>query len=136
MTMRENDTLGDAMMTPVRSGGVIVDTGGDPAALRPRDARDVREAVIGAAASGERLRIRAGGSWLQAGRPTVTDRVLDISALTGIIDYVPGDLTLTGGKFVTYEGIEVIEGPVNPTLTRGFLFGLAEAIGHVGFKVH
>lgn len=30
------------------------------------------------------------------------------------------------GKFVTTEGIEVIEGPANPTVSRGLLFGLAE----------
>jgi hypothetical protein len=38
----------------------------------------------------------------------------------------------TGGKFVTFEGIEVIEGPVNPTISRGYLYGLAEAYTHVG----
>jgi hypothetical protein len=36
------------------------------------------------------------------------------------------------GKFVTYNGIEVIENPANPTISRGFLFGLAEPATHVG----
>jgi hypothetical protein len=36
------------------------------------------------------------------------------------------------GKWATYEGIEVIEGPDNPTITRGFLFNLAECCAHVG----
>ncbi len=36
------------------------------------------------------------------------------------------------GKFVTYNGIEVIENTANPTITRGYLFGLAEPVGHVG----
>jgi hypothetical protein len=45
-------------------------------------------------------------------------------------------LSFTAGKFVTYEGIEVIEGPMNPTVTRGFLFGLAEPYTHIGAKVH
>jgi hypothetical protein len=48
----------------------------------------------------------------------------------------PMGLSLTAGKFVTYEGIEVVEGPLNPTITRGFLFGLAEPVTHVGAKVH
>jgi hypothetical protein len=48
----------------------------------------------------------------------------------------PVGLTFTAGKFVTYEGIEVVEGPINPTITRGFLFGLAEPIYHVGAKLH
>jgi len=38
----------------------------------------------------------------------------------------------TAGKFVTFEGIEVIEGPSNPTISRGYLFGLAEPFTHVG----
>jgi len=38
----------------------------------------------------------------------------------------------TGGKFVTFEGIEVIEGPFNPTISRGYLYGLAEPYTHVG----
>jgi hypothetical protein len=44
--------------------------------------------------------------------------------------------TLTAGKFATYEGIELIEGPTNPTLTRGFLYGFAEPITHTGAKLH
>jgi hypothetical protein len=48
----------------------------------------------------------------------------------------PGGFSLTAGKFVTYAGIEVIEGPANPTVTRGYLFGLAEAFTHVGAKAH
>ena len=93
--MRNQDATGDGMMASIAAGGVIVDAGGDPAGIRPRDARDVADAVAAAAANGERLRMRAGGSWLRAGRPTITDRALDLSALTGIIEYVPGDLTLT-----------------------------------------
>jgi len=38
----------------------------------------------------------------------------------------------TGGKFVTFEGIELIEAPSNPTVSRGYLFGLAEPFTHVG----
>src|SRR3972149_3604819 len=40
--------------------------------------------------------------------------------------------TFTGGEFVTFQGIEVIEGPSNPTISRGYLYGLAEAFTHVG----
>jgi hypothetical protein len=52
------------------------------------------------------------------------------------LTYKPSEFSLTAGKFVTYAGIEVIEGPLNPTLTRGFLFGMAEAFTHVGVKAH
>lgn len=36
------------------------------------------------------------------------------------------------GKFVTFEGIEVIDSNANFNVTRGFLFGLAEPYTHVG----
>lgn len=48
--------------------------------------------------------------------------------------WTPGDFTLTAGKFVTLQGIEVVDGPLNPTITRGFLFALAEPVGHTGAK--
>jgi hypothetical protein len=44
-------------------------------------------------------------------------------------------LSLKAGKYATYEGIEVIEGGSNPTVTRGFLFGLAEPLTHTGIEV-
>ena len=51
-------------------------------------------------------------------------------------NYTGGGFTLTAGKFVTYQGIEVIEGPLNPTISRGFLFGWAEPFTHTGVKLH
>jgi len=50
--------------------------------------------------------------------------------------YSHSGFTVTAGKFVTYEGIEVIQGPLNPTLTRGYLFGFAEPFTHIGVKAH
>ena len=41
-------------------------------------------------------------------------------------------LGFKAGKFVTFHGIEVIESGSNPTISRGFLFGLAEPFTHVG----
>lgn len=43
-------------------------------------------------------------------------------------------VTFTAGKFVTLEGIEVIESGANPTISRGHLFGLAEPFAHTGLK--
>lgn len=39
---------------------------------------------------------------------------------------------IKAGKFVTFEGIEVIDTAANPTISRGYLFGLAEPFTHVG----
>ena len=44
--------------------------------------------------------------------------------------------TFTAGKFVTYQGIEVVDGWLNPTITRGYLYYLAEPVTHVGAKLH
>src|ERR1035437_790522 len=41
-------------------------------------------------------------------------------------------LSLTGGKFMTSEGIEVMNSGVNPTITRGLLFGQVEPVAHTG----
>lgn len=48
------------------------------------------------------------------------------------ITYDFGEVKLTAGKFVTFEGIEVIETPLNPVITHGFLYYLAEPVYHVG----
>jgi Putative beta-barrel porin-2, OmpL-like. bbp2 len=50
--------------------------------------------------------------------------------------YAHHGFSLYAGKFVTYEGIEVVEGPSNPTLTRGFLYNFAEPVTHIGTKMH
>ncbi len=42
-------------------------------------------------------------------------------------------VNLKVGKFVTLEGIEVIESPLDPTISRGHFFGMAEPFTHVGF---
>lgn len=52
----------------------------------------------------------------------------------GYAKWTPGDFTFVAGKFVTLNGIEVVDGPLNPTITRGFLFWLAEPVGHTGAK--
>lgn len=54
----------------------------------------------------------------------------DVQEAYGV--YKNGKFSLKAGKFVTYNGIEVIEGPMNPTVSRGYLFGYAEPFTHVG----
>lgn len=65
------------------------------AVQRPRDTADVRDALRAAAASKTTLRLRGGGTWLDAGRPVAAQATLDLSSLDGVVEYVPGDLTLT-----------------------------------------
>jgi glycolate oxidase FAD binding subunit len=48
-----------------------------------------------ARASGQSLRIVAGQTWLDAGRPVAASDTLSLAEHRGILEYVPGDLTLT-----------------------------------------
>lgn len=45
--------------------------------------------------AGVALRISGGGTWLDAGRPVTAQRLLPMREDTGVVSYVPGDLTLT-----------------------------------------
>jgi glycolate oxidase FAD binding subunit len=54
-------------------------------------AERVREAY----AAGRRLRIQGAGEWLGAGRPVSAEATLSLADDRGIVEYVPGDLTLT-----------------------------------------
>ena len=80
------------------------------AAVTPRHTVDVVEAVRAAEADGVALRIAAGGTWLDAGRPVDGGgrgvRRLDVGAMAGIVEYVPGDLTLTARAGTTLAEIE------------------------------
>lgn len=62
---------------------------------------------------------------------------VDVDVQEAYVTYVlkESGLGVRAGKWATFEGIEVIEGPDNPTVTRGFLFGLAEPFTHVGAVV-
>ena len=63
--------------------------------IAPQSEAEVVDAVK--TAHGERapLRIVGRGGWLHAGYPVEASRTLDVSRLSGIVEYVPGDLTLT-----------------------------------------
>ncbi len=63
----------------------------DKAVLRPRDAADAAEIIIGARRPLEPV---GGGSKRAIGRPVAAD-LLDLGALTGIVTYEPAELVLT-----------------------------------------
>lgn len=72
--------------------------------------------------------------WWAPGAPAGTTIPFDVQE--AYATYKSGIFSVSAGKFVTYEGIEVVEGPMNPTITRGFLFGFAEPVTHTGLKMH
>jgi glycolate oxidase FAD binding subunit len=51
------------------------------------------------------LRVAGRGHWLDAGRPVAAREVLSLEAATGIVDYTPGDLTLTARAGTTLAEI-------------------------------
>lgn len=55
----------------------------------------VRARVVDASNRGTSLRIVGRGAWLDAGRPVRATETLSTEKLTGISEYVPGDLVLT-----------------------------------------
>lgn len=55
----------------------------------------VLELVRAAREHGTPIRIRGADTWLQAGRPVRATQTLSLADDTGIVEYVPGDLTLT-----------------------------------------
>lgn len=63
--------------------------------IKPRDAKELRQAVEWALAEGVTLDIRGQGSKLVLGKPMRCDQVLDLSGLSGIVDYAPEELVAT-----------------------------------------
>jgi glycolate oxidase FAD binding subunit len=55
----------------------------------------VVDAVREAVATHTPLRIVGAGTWLDAGRPVAAAATLSMTTLSGIVEYTPGDLTLT-----------------------------------------
>jgi glycolate oxidase FAD binding subunit len=80
-------------------------TGAPPLLVAPGDVAGVRDALRDAIGVRTPLRIRGGGTWLDAGRPVHARATLDVSALRGIVEYVPGDLTLTARAGTTLAEI-------------------------------
>jgi glycolate oxidase FAD binding subunit len=63
--------------------------------LQPSDAKQIAEMVSWVAAEGDTLEIVAGGTKRALGRPMKTDHVLDVSRLSGIVEYEAAELVLT-----------------------------------------
>lgn len=66
----------------------------------------VQEVVRDAVARGEALRVVAGGTWLHAGRPVRAASSLSVRSLAGIVEYVPGDLTITAWAGTSLEELD------------------------------
>src|SRR5215468_6495527 len=66
-----------------------------PGTLAPRDAKELRQAVEWGLNEAVKFDVRGGSSKLQLGKPMTCDQVLDLSGLSGIVDYAPEELVVT-----------------------------------------
>lgn len=63
--------------------------------IKPRDAEELRQAVEWALGEGVTLDVRGEGSKLALGKPMQCGQVLDLSGISGIVDYAPEELVVT-----------------------------------------
>lgn len=63
--------------------------------IRPRSAEELRQAVEWALNEGATLDVRGEGSKLSLGKPLHCAQMLDLSGLSGIVDYAPEELVVT-----------------------------------------
>ena len=68
---------------------------GESAVVAPESVDAVRDAIADAHASQAPLQIVGAGSWRNAGAPVAATRALSLRQVSGIVEYVPGDLTIT-----------------------------------------
>ena len=71
----------------------------------PGTTAEIREHVREAVGRRRPVRIAGGGTWLDANRPVTAEETLSTRGLTGIVEYVPGDLTLTARAGTTLAEI-------------------------------
>jgi glycolate oxidase FAD binding subunit len=65
----------------------------------------IAEQIHAAQAAGRKLRVAGAGRWAKAGRPVTSDDSLSMSEHRGIVEYVPGDLTMTVRAGTTFAEI-------------------------------
>ncbi len=80
--------------------------------FRPQSVTELVGVVRDAHDRSRALRLTGRGTWLQAGGE-VRDGVerVDLSGITGIVEYVPGDLTLTARAGTTLEELDAVTAP-------------------------
>ena len=63
--------------------------------IKPRSPEELRQAVEWALNESQTLDVRGQGSKLALGKPMTCDQVLDLSGISGIVDYAPEELVVT-----------------------------------------
>jgi glycolate oxidase FAD binding subunit len=68
----------------------------------------VRDALNDARSAGEGVRIAGAGTWLDAGRPVRASRTLSLAGDDAVVDYVPGDLTITARAGISLAALDAV----------------------------
>jgi glycolate oxidase FAD binding subunit len=105
--------------------------------LKPRDAKEVEDAVRWALDHDKALEVAGRGSKRGIGRPSQTDLTLDLSALTGVTLYEPAELVLSARAGTPLAEIEALLDANNQQLAfepmdYGPLFGGETGQGTIG----
>lgn len=105
--------------------------------LKPRDAKEVEDAVAWAVSNDKALDVIGHGSKRAIGRPSQTDMTLDLSALTGVTLYEPAELVLSAKAGTPLAEIETLLDKHNQQLDfepmdYGPLFGQPAGQGSIG----
>ena len=105
--------------------------------LKPRDAKEVEDAVRWALGNDKALELVGQGSKRLIGRPSQTDLTLDLSGLCGVTLYEPEELVLSARAGTPLAEIEALLEANNQQLAfepmdYGPLLGLAPGKGTIG----
>jgi len=105
--------------------------------LKPRDAKEVEDAVRWALGNDKALEVAGRGSKRAIGRPSQTDLTLDLSGLTGVTLYEPEELVLSAKAGTPIAEIEALLDASNQELAfepvdYGPLFGGRAGEGTIG----
>lgn len=102
----------------------------------------IRDRVLDVRERGTPVRITGAGTWLDAGRPVVATETIDVASHTGIVEYVPGDLTLTAhagislGELARVTAAERQWLPLDPFGSDAGTLGATIATGSWGPLAH
>ena len=102
----------------------------------------VQDLVTDAMSAGTPLRISGRSHWIDAGRPVNATRIATLAAHAGVVDYVPGDLTITVRSGTTLREIEEVTRanhqwfPLDPFGSRDGSIGATIATGSFGPLAH
>lgn len=88
------------------------------------------------------LRISGRSTWIDAGRPVSAEKITSLAAHSGVVEYTPGDLTITVKSGTTLGDIERITRengqwlPLDPFGSRNGTIGATIATGSFGPLAH